>query len=184
MKLPTPFDVASLAKLIQHPNCQSIAFLTGAGVSVASGIPDFRSPGGMYDTLKPELLTATPYEKQLMGLDPTYVVAWDVFQNNAFPYLEVRRPFILGTRDHTWKATIAHRFAELLHTKTNKLTRVYTQNIDGLYSQCESIPEEKIVNVHGTISQTACEGCGFEMNFEEFCNLVETNKKAPHSLPS
>jgi NAD-dependent SIR2 family protein deacetylase len=94
-----------------HPDCRNIALLTGAGVSVASGIPDFRSPGGMYDTLKPELLTATSHQKRLMERDPTYVVSWDVFQHNACPYLEVRRPFILGTRDQTWKATIAHRFA-------------------------------------------------------------------------
>ena len=67
-------------------------------------------------------------------------------KKNQFPYLEVRKPFILGTREETWKATIAHRFAELLHTKTNKLTRVYTQNIDGWiasarrFHQNESLP--------------------------------------------
>jgi NAD-dependent SIR2 family protein deacetylase len=177
MRLPTPVDITSLAKLILNPECQSIAFLTGAGVSVASGIPDFRSPGGMYDTLKPELLTATAQQKHLMAIDPTYVVAWDIFQHNAFPYLEVRRPFILGTRDQTWKATIAHRFAELLHTKTNKLTRIYTQNIDGLYGQCQEIPSDKIVNLHGTISQAACEGCNAEMEFDVFCNQVEANIK-------
>jgi NAD-dependent SIR2 family protein deacetylase len=150
MKLSTPTDIASLAKLILHPDCRNIALLTGAGVSVASGIPDFRSPGGMYDTLKPELLTATSHQKRLMERDPTYVVSWDVFQHNACPYLEVRRPFILGTRDQTWKATIAHRFAELLHTKTSKLTRIYTQNIDGLDRQCTKLPADKISNVHGT----------------------------------
>lgn len=105
MRLTTPVDIASLAKLILSEKCKSIAFLTGAGVSVASGIPDFRSAGGMYDTLKPELLTATSQQKHLMAIDPTYVVAWDVFQHNAFPYLEVRRPFILGTRDRKWKAS-------------------------------------------------------------------------------
>jgi hypothetical protein len=130
MKLDLPVDLAGLAKLILSPECRSIALLTGAGVSVASGIPDFRSPGGMYDTLRPELLTATPYQKQMMEQDPTHVVTWDLFQTNAFPYLQVRRPFILGTQKEQWKATIAHRFAELLHVKTDKLTRVYTQNID------------------------------------------------------
>ena len=50
-----------------------ICFLVGAGISVSSGIPDFRSKGGMYDTLKPELLTATVKEKQLMKMEPTYV---------------------------------------------------------------------------------------------------------------
>lgn len=170
-------DIASLARYILSADCQSIALLTGAGVSVASGIPDFRSPGGMYDTLKPELITCSPYERTLMEQDPTYVVSWEIFAKNAFPYLEVRRPFILGTREHQWKATIAHRFAELLHTKTKKLTRVYTQNIDGLDRQCDGIPDEKIVNVHGSISEANCEGCGATMEFGDFCDEVSENIK-------
>lgn len=151
--------------------------LTGAGVSVASGIPDFRSPGGMYDTLRPDLITCNKYERQLMEMDPTYVVTWDIFQQNPFPYLEVRRPFILGTQKRQWKATIAHRFAELLHKKTNKLTRVYTQNIDGLDRQCDLIPDDKVVSVHGSISKASCEGCGAEMDFDEFCGEVSKNIK-------
>jgi NAD-dependent deacetylase sirtuin 2 len=177
LAMPVVKDLKSLAKFILSDDCQSIAVLTGAGVSVASGIPDFRSPGGMYSTLKSDLLTATPIQKQLMQMDPTYVVSWDIFQQTAFPYLEVRRPFILGTASQTWKATIAHRFLELLHVKTNKLTRLYTQNIDGLDSQCTELPAEKVVHVHGTISQVACEGCDMEMDFSQFCQLVETNIK-------
>ena len=90
-------DITSLARFILSEECKSICVLTGAGVSVASGIPDFRSPGGMYSTLNPDLLTASPYQRKLMKSDPTYVVTWDIFQNNQFPYMEVRKPFILGT---------------------------------------------------------------------------------------
>ena len=111
-----------------------------------------------------------------MQMDPTYVVSWDIFCQNAFPYLEVRRPFILGTAKHQWKATLAHRFLELLHTKTNKLTRLYTQNIDGLDFQLD-LPEGKIVSVHGTIAEAACEGCGSDMDFDTFCQQVESNIK-------
>lgn len=60
------------------------------------GIPDFRSPGGMYDSLRPELLTATAKQRTMMKMDPTSVVSWDLFQENQLPYLELRRPFILG----------------------------------------------------------------------------------------
>jgi NAD-dependent deacetylase sirtuin 2 len=172
----TPVDLAGLARLILSNECQSIALLTGAGVSVASGIPDFRSPGGMYATLRPELLTASKQERNLMQSDPTYVVSWDIFKKNQFPYLEVRRPFILGTRDKMWKPTIAHRFAELLHRKTNKLTRIYTQNIDGLDRHC-NIPLDKIVPVHGSLAQVSCEGCGHQADFDEFCTEVRLNIK-------
>ena len=126
-----PKDLAGLARFILSPECKSICMLSGAGVSCASGIPDFRSPGGMYDTLQPGLITATKEERALMSLDPTYVVEKNMFLANSFPYLEVRRTFILGTESKKWKATIAHRFAELLHTKTGKLTRVYTHRRTG-----------------------------------------------------
>jgi NAD-dependent deacetylase sirtuin 2 len=173
-----PVDIASLARYIHSPDCQSIAILTGAGISTASGIPDFRSPGGMYDTLRPELITATSTQQQQMRYDPTEVVSWSMFAQNAFPYLEVRRPFILGTQQNQWKATIGHRFMELLHIKTGKkLKRIYTQNIDGLDFQCQQIPTEKIIPVHGTIREASCEGCGAQMDYDEFCTMVRTNIK-------
>jgi len=172
-----PVDIASLARFILSNDCQSIAILTGAGVSVASGIPDFRSPGGMYDTLNPDLITANEDQRYLMRYDPTNVVTWDMFRENQFPYMEVRRPFILGTRERKWKATIAHRFFELLHVKTKKLTRVFTQNIDGLDFQCEEIPLDKIVPAHGTIGKAVCEGCGEIADYDTFCNDVRTKIK-------
>ena len=161
------------AEFIASESCNSVCILAGAGVSVAAGIPDFRSPGGMYATLRPELITATEHQRHLMASDPTYVVDKSMFFANQFPYLEVRRPFILGTREHKWKATIAHRFAELLHSR-GKLTRVYTQNIDGLDYQC-SVPADRIVPVHGTMGKVQCEKCGADQDYDSFCDAVEHN---------
>lgn len=48
--------------------------------------------GGMYDTLRPELITATEKQRELMRRDPTYVVEKDMFLANQFPYLEVGAP--------------------------------------------------------------------------------------------
>ena len=132
----------------------------------------------MYDTLQPDLITATTHERNLMHDDPTNAVTRELFFNNQFPYLEVRRPFILGTQEHKWKATIGHRFFELLETKTqNKLTRIYTQNIDGLDYQMTEIPEDKIVSVHGCISKVRCEGCNHPMDFDRFCDAVRNQIK-------
>jgi NAD+-dependent protein deacetylase sirtuin 2 len=183
-KMKAPVDIAGLARLILSDECRSIAILSGAGVSVSSGIPDFRSPGGFYSTLRPELITASPAERHLMSRDPTYVVSWQIFQHNQFPYLEVRRPFILGTQRRTWKATIAHHFASLLHTKTNKLTRIYTQNIDGLDYQLDDIPKDKIVAVHGSIALASCEGCGKSADMADFCQQLQTNIKDIYNLNS
>ena len=138
----------------------------------------------MYDTLRPDLITCSDRERRLMSLDPTYVVSWDIFSHNAFPYLEVRRPFILGTAEQKWKATLAHRFIELLHTNTGKLTRVYTQNIDGLDGQCRNLPLEKIVPVHGSLSRVSCEGCHTPMDFSEFCQQVRTKIKDVYKVDS
>lgn len=172
-----PTDIASLARFILSPECKSITVLTGAGVSVAAGIPDFRSPGGMYDTLRPELITATDRQRAMMAADPVAVVLKDMFFQNAFPYLEVRRPFILGTQQKQWPATLSHRFFEMCHQRTGKLTRLYTQNIDGLDYQCAALPPEKIVAVHGSIGRVACEGCGAPSDFSDFCAQVRRNIK-------
>jgi NAD-dependent deacetylase sirtuin 2 len=99
--------------------------------SVASGIPDFRSADGLYATLNPDLLTADAIEREAIRSDPTFALDQTLFEKNPLPCLELNREFILGTREQRWKATLAHRFVELLHSKTGKLARLYTQNIDG-----------------------------------------------------
>lgn len=149
--------------------------LTGAGMSCSSGIPDFRSPGGMYDTLRPELLTATAPQRSALRMDPTAVVDIRLFAINQFPYLEVRRPFILGTAEGKWKATLSHFFVKVLHEK-GMLQRLYTQNIDGLDFQL-SLPAEKVVNLHGSLGKIACEFCGQDHSIEKFHEDVRTKIK-------
>mmetsp|Transcript_5028 Transcript_5028/g.7378 ORF Transcript_5028/g.7378 Transcript_5028/m.7378 type:complete len:263 (+) Transcript_5028:2-790(+) len=113
----------------------------------------------------------------MMTEDPTNVVSKQIFEQTSLPYLEVRRPFIVGTARQEWKATIAHRFMELLETKTSKLKRIYTQNIDGLDYQCDKIPKEKIINVHGALSEASCEACKQPMDYGEFISCLKTQIK-------
>jgi len=118
-----------------------------------------------------------------MVSDPTNVAKKTMFMQNSFPYLEVYRPFIVRAREKRWKATIAHRFADILHIKTGKLTRVFTCNINDLYSQCDGLLSENIVNVHGTISKAGCEGCGTEVaDYDEFCDEVKSNIKDIYNI--
>lgn len=179
MHMPKPPSFPNeMADFLKSPMCKSIVILAGAGMSVSSGIPDFRSAGiGLYDTLRPELLTATEFERSLIGEDPTLALDKGMFLQNPLPMLETKRSFILGTYEKRWRATLAHRFVELLHTKLGKLTRLYTQNIDGLELQCTGLPREKVVNVHGSMGAAACEQCGQGVDFDEFCENVRTNVK-------
>jgi NAD-dependent SIR2 family protein deacetylase len=164
-------EIRRAASLI-GPN---VAVLTGAGISVAAGIPDFRSPGGMYDTLRPELITCTPEVRRLLQLDPTFVVSWEVFRQTPLPYLEVRRPFILGTAEQRWKPTLGHLLIALLARK-QRLKYLFTQNIDGLDYHIE-IPPELILPVHGTIARASCEFCSTEIPNADFRELVRKNIK-------
>ncbi|KAL7499044.1 hypothetical protein ACHAWT_009640 [Skeletonema menzelii] len=178
MHMPAPPTFPNeMADFLRSPLCQSICVLAGAGMSVSSGIPDFRSAGvGLYDTIRPELLTATEIEQAIIEDDPTVALDKGMFLRNPLPMLELKRDFILGTHTKKWKATLAHRFIELLHTKLGKLTRLYTQNIDGLELQT-SIPKEKIVNVHGSMGAAACELCEAEVDFDVFCEKISSNIK-------
>lgn len=166
-----------VAELISSGSAKRIVFLTGAGVSVGAGIPDFRSPGGMYDTLRPQLLTAERDDQEMMASDPTWVVNRSLFERNQFPYMEVRRPFIIGTAESKWKATLTHFFMRICHDR-GLLHRVYTQNIDGLDFQT-GVPMAKIVPVHGTMGRVQCEFCAepFEGDIAAFAATVKTHIK-------
>lgn len=149
-------------KIVAQIKCNqinNIVVLTGAGISTSSGIPDFRSPGGLYSSLKPELLTATKQQQAMLSINPTLVVDNDLFEINQFPYLEVRRPFIIGSYEKLWKPTLAHYFIKLLDQKC-LLRRLYTQNIDGLdYDINITNSNNKIISVHGTLTKASCEFC-------------------------
>lgn len=135
-----PTNLQEIADFILSDKCNNILVLSGAGMSVNSGIPDYRSANGLYATFDPDQLTATAEQRQEFRRDPTAALDQHLFLENPLPCLELKRSFILGTHRCQWKATLAHRFIELLHNKTGKLIRAYTQNIDGLECQLDLPP--------------------------------------------
>lgn len=74
-------------------------------MSVASGIPDFRSSNGLYATLDPRALTATEEQAERIEMDKSYCLDQHLFMENPLPCLEVNREFILGVQERRWKAT-------------------------------------------------------------------------------
>jgi NAD-dependent SIR2 family protein deacetylase len=173
-----PKSLSELAEFIQSDKCRNILILAGAGMSVAGGIPDFRSSDGLYATMNADTLTCTnPAQREAIRQDPSTALDQHLFLENPLPCLESQREFILGTRAQRWKATLAHRFVELLHCKTSKLVRLYTQNIDGLEDQCTQLPPDKVIAVHGSMDRAECARCGSPMDFGQFCSSVQTQIK-------
>ena len=172
-----PDNLKQVAEFIKSDKCRRIVVLAGAGMSVNSGIPDYRSADGFYATLQAEKLTANPIEREAIRADPTAALEQQMFLQNPLPCLELKRDFILGTYTRRWKATLAHRFVEMLHHKTNKVVRWYTQNIDGLEDQCTNIPRDKVITVHGSMDRAECASCGTESDYDKFCQAVQSQIK-------
>jgi NAD-dependent protein deacetylase/lipoamidase len=128
--------VSTLAGLLREAG--SVVALTGAGISVPSGIPDFRSPGtGLWENVDP--------------MEVAHIDAWRAdperfwhFYGNRFQTLEDKQP------------NAAHRALVELERRGH-LDAVVTQNIDMLHSKAGT---RELVEVHGTIEHSSCLSCG------------------------
>jgi NAD-dependent deacetylase len=127
---------AQLAELIRAAD--SVVALTGAGISVPSGIPDFRSPGtGLWENVNPMEVAHIDVFRR----DPERF--WS-FYGDRFQTLEHKRP------------NPAHEaLAEL--ERSGMLDAVITQNIDQLHARAGT---RELIEVHGTIAHSSCLHCG------------------------
>jgi NAD-dependent deacetylase len=136
-----------LAALIHESEC-TIA-LTGAGISVPSGIPDFRSPGeGIWEKV-----------------EPMEVAHIDAFRRDPAKFWSFYRPRfqMLGDKQPNG----AHRaLAEL--ERRGLLEAVITQNIDTLHHKAGS---ERVIEVHGSIRTSSCQSCGASFQLDEVESL-------------
>ncbi len=134
-----------LAELLRSSSC-TVA-LTGAGISVPSGIPDFRTPGeGLWEKV-----------------DPMEVAHIDAFQRDPIRFWSFYRPRLRslgGVEPNPAHETLA----EL--ERRGLLEAVITQNIDTLHTKAGS---ERVVEVHGSIRSCSCAVCGqsFELKVME-----------------
>ena len=129
-------SVALLAELVR--DARSVVALTGAWISVPSGIPDFRSPGsGLWENVNP--------------MEVAHIDAWRAdperfwhFYGNRFQTLEGKEP------------NGAHRALVELERR-GRLDAVITQNIDMLHRKAGT---RELIEVHGTIEHSSCLHCG------------------------
>jgi NAD-dependent deacetylase len=124
-----------LAELIREAG--SVVALTGAGISVPSGIPDFRSPGtGLWE-----------------NVDPMEVAHIDVFRRDPERFWH-----FYGERFQTLEDKRPNRAHEALAVleRAGLLDAVITQNIDRLHARAGS---QELIEVHGTIAHSSCLRC-------------------------
>uniref|UniRef100_A0A7S2Y729 NAD-dependent protein deacetylase n=1 Tax=Entomoneis paludosa TaxID=265537 RepID=A0A7S2Y729_9STRA len=133
------------ASWIKKGQVGKLLVVTGAGISVSAGIPDFRTEGtGLYDNLQKYNL---PYPEAVFDLD--------FFARKPQPFVTLAKE--LWPTGLTFKPTITHCFLTLLSRK-NVLLRVYSQNIDGL-EHLAQLPTEKLVECHGHFRTASCIRC-------------------------
>jgi NAD-dependent deacetylase len=128
--------VDRLAELVRES--RSTVALTGAGISVPSGIPDFRSPGtGLWE-----------------NVDPMEVAHIDAFRSDPQRFWSFYRPRFgeLAAKE----PNPAHRALAELESR-GFLDAVVTQNIDRLHRRAGS---QRVIEVHGTIDTSSCLQCG------------------------
>jgi len=140
-------------------NATRVVVFTGAGISTESGIPDFRSPGGIWDRFDPD--------------DFTY--------QRFVSHPEARRKHwqMLGEGGLTTKAepNLAHyAIAEL--DKLGKLDCVITQNIDSLHQKA-GVPDDKVFELHGNMQWAVCLSCGRRYPFEQLKFRLDAGEEAP-----
>ncbi|MBM3573760.1 MAG: NAD-dependent deacetylase [Alphaproteobacteria bacterium] len=126
-----------LAELLARSR-RAVAF-TGAGISTESGIPDFRSPGGVWSKIKPI------YFDEFVSDEDKRREAWTrVFSNTAN---------WVGAKPNAGHHAMARLVAR------GKVSAVITQNVDNLH-QDSGVPAERIIELHGNATYATCLDCG------------------------
>ena len=131
---------------------------TGAGISTECGIPDFRSPGGLWTKNHP-----IPYDDFVSSQD---------MRNEAW-----RRRFALEANFSAARPGRGHRALASLH-RAGKIPAVVTQNIDNLH-QASGFASECVVELHGNTSYATCLGCGQRYELSWVRERFEPSEEAP-----
>ncbi|MCI2172466.1 NAD-dependent protein deacylase [Schleiferilactobacillus perolens] len=124
-------------------NAHHVTFMTGAGVSTHSGIPDYRSKGGLYAN----------------SGDPEYLLSADNLRDHPASFYD-----FVKTRMYypDAKPNVIH---EKMAAITNKKGTIVTQNVDGLDTKAGA---HHVVQFHGTLYQVHCQKCGKQVPWQDY----------------
>ena len=140
--------IQELQQIIDNSN--HIVFFTGAGVSTASGIPDFRSTDGLYNQkyqFPPEEILSHHFFKQ-------HTEEFFRFYRDKMLYPDVKPSFV-----HQYIATLEKR---------NKKVTIITQNIDGLHQLAGST---NVLELHGSVLRNTCMQCHTKYPLDEILKM-------------
>ncbi len=133
--------------------------LTGAGLSTASGIPDFRSPGGRWERYQP-----VPYQ-DFVASESAREEYWR-YKGETWQLIREAPP----NAGHGALAELAH---------AGRLSLLVTQNVDGLHEK-SGFPGERLVNIHGTDSAVVCVTCDARADRADAQRQWEEGVAVPH----
>jgi len=132
-----------------------IVALTGAGISTDSGIPDFRSPGGIWSKRQP-----VQYQ-DFVASETSRLEDWD----RRFEMLDI---FARSDPNE------AHLALSSL-ARAGRLTCLVTQNVDGLHKRA-GFPQERLIEIHGNSTFALCLDCGRRAELEDQRSMVEAGE--------
>ncbi|MBR2821501.1 MAG: NAD-dependent protein deacylase [Clostridiales bacterium] len=147
--------IKQLKELIAESN--NIVFLGGAGVSTESGIPDFRSGAGIYNTE-----SGTKYR-------PIDIIAHDFFIEHPEDFYDFYKRKLIYPDARPNKA---HKALVRLE-RQGKLKAIITQNIDNLHQEAGS---KCVIELHGSVFRNYCMDCGKKFNIE----YIAAQEGVPH----
>ncbi len=143
---------------------QRIVVFTGAGVSTESGIPDFRSPGGVWDRFDPNEFTY----QNFVGSPEGRRKYWQLGRQ-VYAVVKEAQP------------NPAHHAIADLH-RLGKLDACITQNIDNLHQRA-GLPPEKVIELHGNATRVRCLTCARPYPREQIQEWLEAGLEVPTCDP-
>jgi NAD-dependent deacetylase len=149
--------ISRLADMIKKSG-RVVAF-TGAGISTESGIPDFRSPGGIWTKYRPVTF------QEFLASDKAREDYWTRYKE-FFPPFQTVQP----NAGHLALATLE---------KQGRLIGVITQNIDRLH-QAAGNAEENVIELHGRVDRTVCLSCGAHRPTADVILEINSEQPVPH----
>ncbi|MGE0596032.1 MAG: NAD-dependent deacetylase [Hyphomonadaceae bacterium] len=133
---------------------QRVVFFTGAGISTESGVPDFRSPGGVWSTMKPI------YFQDFCASRAQRREAWNRVFNRTAGWT--------GAKPNAGHEAVASLI------RSGKASSVITQNVDNLH-QDGGAPAERVIELHGNASYAKCLECGRRHELEDLRSAWEAD---------